>query len=52
MPRVGRITVSRGRDATDIPLATSFAPHALNLFKARTDKVGEEALGEESPRHA
>ena len=44
VPRIGRITVSRGRDATDIPLATSFGPHFLNLFKVWTDEVGEEVL--------
>jgi transglutaminase-like putative cysteine protease len=44
VPRIGRITVSRGRDATDIPLATSFGPHFLNLFKVWTDEVGEDVL--------
>ena len=46
VPRIGRITVSRGRDATDIPLATSFGPHFLNLFRVWTDEVGEDALQE------
>ena len=46
VPRIGRITVSRGRDATDIPLATSFGPHFLNLFKVWTDEVGEDILRE------
>ncbi len=50
VPRIGRITVSRGRDATDIPLATSFGPHVLNVFKVWTDEVGEEALGETDSR--
>ncbi len=44
MPRIGRITVSRGRDAADIPLATSFGPHTLNLFRVWTDEVGPEVL--------
>ena len=44
MPRIGRITVSRGRDATDIPLATSFGPHFLNVFKVWTDEVDESVL--------
>ena len=30
MPRIGRITVARGRDATDIPLVTSFGPHIVS----------------------
>ena len=46
MPRIGRITVSRGRDATDIPLATSFGPHFLNVFRVWTDEVGDEVLQE------
>ena len=46
MPRIGRITVSRGRDATDIPLATSFGPHFLNVFKVWTDEVGDEVIRE------
>ena len=46
-PRIGRITVSRGRDATDIPLATSFGPHNLNVFKVWTDEVGEAELSRE-----
>lgn len=39
MPRIGRITVSRGRDATDIPLATSFGPHILKTFRVWTEEV-------------
>jgi len=39
MPRIGRITVARGRDATDIPLATSFGPHVLKTFQVWTDEV-------------
>jgi transglutaminase-like putative cysteine protease len=44
MPRVGRITVARGRDATDIPLATSFGPHTLKTFKVWTDEVEPAVL--------
>lgn len=43
-PRIGRITVARGRDATDIPLTTSFGPHALKVFKVWTDEVSEASL--------
>ena len=46
MPRIGRITMARGRDATDIPLATSFGPHFLNVFRVWTDEVGEDVLRE------
>ena len=37
-PRVGRIVVARGRDATDVPLINSFGPHTLKTFKVWTDE--------------
>jgi transglutaminase-like putative cysteine protease len=43
-PRIGRITVARGRDATDIPLVTSFGPHILKTFRVWTDEVDAAAL--------
>jgi transglutaminase-like putative cysteine protease len=43
-PRVGRIVVARGRDATDVPLINSFGPHTLKSFKVWTDEVGAPAL--------
>ena len=52
LPRIGRITVSRGRDAADIPLATSFGPHFLNVFKVWTDEVGGEVLRDLEKRSA
>jgi transglutaminase-like putative cysteine protease len=36
IPRIGRIVISRGRDATDVPLLHSFGPHKLVLFKVWT----------------
>ena len=36
VPRIGRVVVARGRDATDVPLLHSFGPHALTLFKVWT----------------
>jgi transglutaminase-like putative cysteine protease len=43
-PRIGRITVARGRDATDIPLVTSFGPHTLKTFRVWTDEVDAAVL--------
>lgn len=43
-PRIGRITVARGRDAADIPLTTSFGPHILKTFRVWTDEVDAEVL--------
>jgi transglutaminase-like putative cysteine protease len=37
-PRIGRILVARGRDATDIPLVNSFGPHLLKSFRVRTEE--------------
>jgi hypothetical protein len=31
--------VARGRDATDIPLVTSFGPHVLKTFRVWTEEV-------------
>jgi len=38
VPRMGRVVVARGRDATDVPLLHSFGPHRLVLFKVWTYK--------------
>ncbi len=51
-PRIGRITVARGRDATDIPLASSFGPHRLAQFKVWTDEVDQATLDELARRSA
>jgi transglutaminase-like putative cysteine protease len=38
-PRIGRIVVARGRDATDVPLVNSFGPHTLRSFEVWTDET-------------
>jgi transglutaminase-like putative cysteine protease len=38
-PRIGRILIARGRDATDVAIVTSFGPHTLAGFKVVTDEV-------------
>jgi transglutaminase-like putative cysteine protease len=45
-PRIGRILIARGRDATDVAITTSFGPHQLVSFKVVTDEVAEA----EAPR--
>lgn len=40
-PRIGRIVVARGRDATDVPLINSFGPHVLRSFRVWTYEVAE-----------
>jgi transglutaminase-like putative cysteine protease len=43
-PRVGRIVIARGRDATDIPMLNSFGPHALNRFEVVTEEADESRI--------
>ena len=42
IPRIGRVVVARGRDATDVPLLHSFGPHQLTMFKVWTYEQVEE----------
>jgi transglutaminase-like putative cysteine protease len=51
-PRMGRVLMARGRDATDTALATTFGVHQLASFIVWTDDVSEEALRQprSSPR--
>ncbi len=39
VPRIGRVLIGRGRDATDVPLSTTFGPNVLKNFKVWTDEV-------------
>src|SRR3977135_3909710 len=43
VPRLGRILMARGRDATDVAMVTSFGPCTLANFKVFTDEVAEPA---------
>jgi transglutaminase-like putative cysteine protease len=42
-PRIGRILMARGRDATDVAIVTSFGPCKLSGFKVTTDEVTSDA---------
>lgn len=35
-PRIGRVVIARGRDATDVPLLHTFGEHRLTFFKVWT----------------
>jgi len=52
VPRVGRVLMARGRDATDVALFTTFGRHALESFRVWTDEVGQDALEKECPSPA
>jgi transglutaminase-like putative cysteine protease len=38
-PRIGRILMAVGRDATDAAIATTFGPARLSVFKVITDEA-------------
>jgi hypothetical protein len=40
-PRIGRILISRGRDAADIPMITTFGSHTLTRFAVVTEEIKE-----------
>ena len=42
-PRIGRILMARGRDATDVAISTAFGPAVLAGFNVITDEVTDEA---------
>lgn len=43
MPRIGRIVIARGRDATDVAMLNSFGQHGLQRFEVTTEEI-EDAL--------
>jgi transglutaminase-like putative cysteine protease len=42
-PRIGRILISRGRDAADIPMITTLGSHRLTRFAVVTEEIKERA---------
>lgn len=38
-PRIGRIVMAYGRDATDVPIVNSFGRHVLRKFEVVTDEI-------------
>jgi transglutaminase-like putative cysteine protease len=41
VPRIGRILMARGRDASDVAIATTFGPNTLERFTVWTDAIPE-----------
>jgi transglutaminase-like putative cysteine protease len=39
VPRIGRVLMARGRDASDVAFATTFGPNTLEGFRVWTDEV-------------
>ena len=44
VPRVGRVLIARGRDAADVPIATTFGPNTLTGFRVWTDEVSARPM--------
>jgi transglutaminase-like putative cysteine protease len=38
-PRIGRMLMTRGRDAADVAMVTSFGSHDMKLFRVWTDEI-------------
>lgn len=41
VPRVGRILMARGRDASDVAITTTFGPNTLETFRVWADEIPE-----------
>jgi len=39
IPRIGRVLIARGRDASDVALSSTFGPNTLERFRVWTDEV-------------
>ena len=39
IPRIGRVLIAQGRDASDVPITQTFGPNKLLSFKVWTDEV-------------
>ena len=39
IPRIGRVLIAQGRDASDVPITQTFGPNTLVSFKVWTDEV-------------
>jgi transglutaminase-like putative cysteine protease len=43
IPRIGRVLIARGRDATDVAISNTFGPNTLAGFRVWTDEVKSPA---------
>jgi transglutaminase-like putative cysteine protease len=41
IPRIGRVLIAQGRDASDVPITQTFGPNTLLSFTVWTDEVSE-----------
>jgi transglutaminase-like putative cysteine protease len=45
VPRRGRVLMARGRDASDVAIATTFGPNTLESFRVWTDEIQADEIG-------
>ena len=51
-PRIGRILMAIGRDATDVALSTQFGPSVLSQFEVLTEEIrSSDQSARESTQH-
>ncbi|MGZ8409088.1 MAG: transglutaminase-like domain-containing protein [Hyphomicrobium sp.] len=43
-PRIGRVLIARGRDASDVAISSTFGPNTLASFKVWTDEMSPQGL--------
>jgi transglutaminase-like putative cysteine protease len=43
-PRIGRVLIARGRDASDVAITTTFGPNKLESFRVWTDEVTSDEV--------
>ena len=39
VPRIGRVLIARGRDASDVAIATTFGPNVLKKFVVQAEEM-------------
>ena len=49
VPRIGRVLIAQGRDASDVPITQTFGPNELISFKVWTDEVEREVRTHRAP---
>ena len=40
VPRIGRVLIARGRDASDVAISSTFGPNKFESFRVWTEEVG------------
>jgi len=50
VPRIGRVLLARGRDASDVAIATTFGPNTLESFHVWADEVAESPKSPAGPK--